>query len=664
MFRWNRLVTNKSRPETRLKSFNTRLARVFKLKDERVFFIPIQASHNKGVIVMDSQNDLSPMRHSLAHIMASAVSRLWQSAKFGVGPAVDNGFYYDIDLGENKITEDDFSKIEAEMKKIIEANEPFEKFDLPIDEAIEWAKDNNQPYKAELLNDLKRSGTTLAKDLNKEELGTIASGDAAVSNVSFYKNGKFTDLCKGPHVESTSKVGAFKLLRISGAYWRGNEKNPQMQRIYGLAFNTDQELADYMIKLEEAQARDHRKLGQELDLYVISPLVGAGLPLFTPKGTIIREELNKFSQELREREGYQKVWVPHIAKQELYEVSGHWAKFGDEWLKVQSQETSDQLVMKPMNCPHHQQIYASKPRSYKDLPIKYMETTTVYRDEKAGELMGLSRVRSITQDDSHAFCTPEQIKDIMSTLVGVVRDFYTVLNLPLKVRLSFRNDSDGYLGDKELWDKAQSILKKVVEENKLEYFVGEGEAAFYGPKIDFMATDALGREFQVATPQLDFVQPERFGLKYTDHDGQEKTPVMIHFAVMGSIERFMAVYIEHTGGKFPVWLAPEQIRVLTVNQEEATTAYASEVAVEARELGLRLTLDNSNESVGKKIRSAEVAKIPYVIVVGEQEIASHEVTPRIRKDMAVMEVPIKLGTSQFLKTVSNESKSRVMKTSL
>jgi threonyl-tRNA synthetase len=438
---------------------------------------------------MDSQNDLSPMRHSLAHIMASAVSKLWQGAKFGVGPAVDNGFYYDIDLGETKISEEDFPKIEAEMKKIIEASESFEKFDLPIEEAIKWAQDNNQPYKEELLNDLKRSGTTLAKDLNKEELGTIASEDSQVDTVSFYKNGSFTDLCKGPHVESTGSVGAFKLFRISGAYWRGNEKNPQMQRIYGLAFNTDQELADYMVKLEEAQARDHRKLGQELDLYVISPLVGAGLPLFTPRGTVIREELNKFSQEIRERHGYQKVWVPHIAKQELYEVSGHWAKFGDEWLKVQSQETTDQLVMKPMNCPHHQQIYASRPRSYKDLPIKYMETTTVYRDEKAGELMGLSRVRAITQDDSHAFCTPEQIKEIMSMLVGVVRDFYKVLDLPLKVRLSFRDSSDGYLGDQALWDHAQNILKEVTEENGLEYFVGEGEAAFYGPKIDFMATD-------------------------------------------------------------------------------------------------------------------------------------------------------------------------------
>jgi threonyl-tRNA synthetase len=572
---------------------------------------------------------------------------------------------YDIDLGETKISEADFEAIEVEMNKIIEADQPFERQEKPIDEAMAWAKDAHQPYKEELLNDLKRAGTTLAKDLNPEELGTIAGDDSStVETVSFYRNGDFIDLCKGPHVESTGKVGAFKLHRISGVYWRANEKNTQMQRLYGLAFNTGEELNDYLMKLEEAQKRDHRKLGQELDLFVISPLVGAGLPLFTPRGTILRNELSKFSEYLREREGFQKVWVPHIAKQELYETSGHWAKFGDEWLKVESQETNDKLVMKPMNCPHHQQIYASKQRSYKDLPIKYLETTTVYRDEKAGELLGLSRVRSITQDDSHTFCSPDQIKEVMNLIVGIVRDFYITLDMSLKVRLSFRDDSDNYLGDHELWTRAQDILKEVVDENKLDYYVGIGEAAFYGPKIDFMATDALGREFQVATPQLDFVQPERFGLKYTDQEGQEKTPVMIHFALMGSIERFLGIYIEHTAGRFPVWLAPEQVRLLTVNQEETTVAFADKYQILARELGLRLSVDNSNESVGKKIRSAEVAKVPYIVVIGEKEIASEEVVPRIRKDLAVMEVPLSIGFEQFLKTVANEAKSRVVKTSL
>jgi len=604
------------------------------------------------------------MRHSLAHIMAAAVQHLWPEAKFGVGPVVENGFYYDIDLGGTKVSEEDFGKIEAAMREVVAADQPFERFEKPIDEAIAWARDSSQPYKEELLNDLKRAGTTAAKDLDTEELGTIAEGGAQVETVSFYKNGDFTDLCRGPHVESTGQVGAFKLLRVSGAYWRGNDKNAQMQRIYGAAFATDKELSEHLEMLEQARKRDHRKLGQELDLFVISPLVGSGLPLFTPRGTVLRDELNRYSQDIRKREGWQKVWTPHIAKKELYEVSGHWAKFGDEWLTVKSSETSDELVMKPMNCPHHQQLYASRPRSYRDLPLKYMETTTDYRDEKAGELLGLARVRAITQDDSHTFCRPDQINEVMSKLVEIVGEFYSVLDLPLKVRLSFRDDSDGYLGDKELWDRAQGIIREVVEAAGLEYYVAEGEAAFYGPKIDFIATDAMGRELQVATPQLDFVQPERFGLKYTDEDGKEKTPVMVHFALMGSVERFLAAYIEHTAGRFPVWVAPEQVRLITVNQENATVDFAAKVQSQAKELGIRLEIDNSNESVGKKIRAAELAKVPYTIVIGDKEIAGGEVVPRIRKDMAVMDVPLAIGIEQFLKTVANEAKSRVLKTSL
>ncbi len=514
------------------------------------------------------------------------------------------------------------------------------------------------------MNDLKRSGTTIAKELNPEELGIIADGPSKVKEVSFYKDDDFEDLCRGPHVASTGRIGAFKLQKISGAYWRGNDKNAQLQRIYGVAFESREELDVYLDMLEKAKERDHRKLGQELDLFTVSPLVGSGLPLFTPRGTILRDELNKYSQEIRKRDGWQNVWVPHIAKKELYEVSGHWAKFGDEWLKVESQETSDKLVMKPMNCPHHQQIYASKQRSYRDLPIKYMETTTVYRDEKAGELQGLSRVRSITQDDSHTFCRPDQINEILANLVDIVQEFYTVLDLPLKVRLSFRDNTDGYLGDAKLWAEAQSIIKEVVESAGLSYYIAEGEAAFYGPKIDFIATDALGRELQVATPQLDFVQPKRFGLVYIDEAGKEVTPVMIHFALMGSIERFLAAYIEHTAGKFPVWLAPEQVRLITVNQEPNTLELANEISQQAFQLGLRVTTDNMNESVGKKIRHAEIMKVPYTIVLGEKEIASKEVTPRIRKDIAVGGDLLTIDINEFLKTVANEAKSRVIKTSL
>ncbi len=611
-----------------------------------------------------NEEDLQAMRHSLAHIMATATQHIWPEAKFGVGPAVDNGFYYDIDLGENKISEEDLPKIEEEMRKVVNQNQAFERYELPIDEAITWAKEQHQPYKEELLNDLKRAGTTVANDLDAAELGTIAEGDSQTDKVSFYKNGDFTDLCRGPHVESTGKTGPFKLMRVSGAYWRGNEKNAQMQRIYGVAFNTKEELHDHLQMLEEAKKRDHRRLGQELDLFVISPLVGAGLPLFTPRGTVLREELNRYSQELRQEQGYQRVWTPHIAKQILYETSGHWAKFGDEWLKVVSQETKDNLVMKPMNCPHHQQIYASRPRSYRDLPLKYMETTTDYRDEKAGELIGLARVRAITQDDSHTFCTPEQIEDVIKMLVRIVQDFYAVLDLPLKVRLSFRDDSDAYLGDKALWERAQSTLRKIVEESGLEYYEGIGEAAFYGPKIDFMGQDAMGRELQLATPQLDFVQPERFGLTYVDQDGSEKTPVMIHFALLGSIERFLAAYIEHTAGRFPVWLAPEQIRFITVNQEEETVAFAQNLYEDSNRLGLRIHIDNTNESVGKKIRAAELMKVPYTVVIGEKEIASGQVMPRIRKDMEVQTGDRPIGTEQFLRTVAHEAKSRVHKSSL
>jgi len=416
--------------------------------------------------------------------------------------------------------------------------------------------------------------------------------------------------------------------------------------------------------LEEAKQRDHRKLGQELDLFIFSDMVGSGLPLFTPRGTVIREALSAYSNELRERSGFQKVWIPHITKKDLYEASGHWAKFGDELFLVKSQETSDELVMKPMNCPHHTRIYASQPRSYRDLPIRYLETTTVYRDEKTGELGGLNRVRSITQDDSHVFCRQDQIESEIHNLLVAANDLYSTVEMSLRVRLSYRDDSDAYLGSAELWQTAQQQLKNAVIANKLDYFEEEGEAAFYGPKIDFMATDALGREHQVATVQLDFVQPERFGLEYTGDNGQPQQPVMIHSALLGSIERFLSVYIEHTAGKFPVWLAPEQIRAITVNQEQVTVEFAEKLAEQAKELGLRLSIDNSNESVGKKIRTAELAKVPYTIVLGEKEIKSSEVVPRVRKDMTVHDEHQAIKVEDFLKTVANEAKTRVNKTSL
>ena len=548
------------------------------------------------------------------------------------------------------------------MRQIINKDYPFEQYNLPVAEALEWAKKNNQPYKQELLNDLMRSGTTSAKDLDASELG-LPSGDSKVEEVSFYRCGEFADLCRGPHAASTGKTGAFKLMRIAGAYWRGKEGNPQMQRLYGVAFGSKEELDAHLHMLEEAKKRDHRKLGQELDLFLFSDMVGSGLPMFTPRGTVLREELAKFSNELREARGFQKVWTPHITKKELYEASGHWAKFGDELFVVKSQETSDELVMKPMNCPHHTRIYANKQRSYRDMPIRYLETTTDYRDEKSGELGGLNRVRALTQDDSHVFCRPDQIEQEVNGLLAAAQEMYSAVDMKLRVRLSYRDESDAYLGAKELWNQAQSQLKAAVIVNGLEYYEQTGEAAFYGPKIDFMLMDAIGREHQLATVQLDFVQPERFALEYMDSDSKPARPVMIHCALLGSIERFLSVYIEHTAGNFPVWVAPEQVRIASVNQEEATLEFVAKLQAEAVKHGLRIVVDNNNESVGKKIRNAEKARVPYMLVVGEKEIASGEVIPRIRGDLQVQE-PAARPYENFFKSVANEAKSRVSKSSL
>lgn len=583
-------------------------------------------------------SDLHAMRHSLAHITASAVKKLWPDAKFGVGPVVENGFYYDIDLGERKISESDFKKIEKEMRTIINQGQDFERFEMPVDQAIEWARQNGQPYKEELLNDLKRSGTTVAKDLDTAELGLATNGDAAIENVSFYKNGEFVDLCRGPHVANTKEVGAFKLMRVAGAYWRGNEKNAQMQRLYGVAFETQEELDAHLTMLEEAKTRDHRKLGKELDLYTVSQLVGAGLPLFTPRGTVLRDVMAQYSNQLRQRYGFQKVWTPHITKKELYEASGHWAKFGDELFLVKSQETNDSFALKPMNCPHHTQIYASQPRSYKDMPIRYLETTTDYRDEKTGELGGLNRVRSLTQDDSHVFARPDQIEQEINNLLASARELYESIGMKLRVRLSYRDDGEGYLGDISLWESAQGQLKKAVEAIGLDFYEQAGEAAFYGPKIDFMATDAIGREHQVATVQLDFVQPQRFGLTYTDTEGNAAQPVMIHCALLGSIERFLSVFIEHTAGWFPFWAAPEQIRILTIN--ENVMEYANDIAGFLRKGVLmhpvryneiRLTIDDRNESLGKKIREATNAKIPVQLIIGPRDVEEHVVSVRTQQ---------------------------------
>ena len=568
----------------------------------------------------DEQNVMK-MRHTLSHVLAAALVEMYPGVQFGVGPATATGFYYDIDLSEVKdaegnavkITDAELPKIQKKMCSII--NKKFELVysEKSREEALAWAKENHQKYKVELIEDLPESET-----------------------ISFYQLGDFTDLCKGPHVENTGKVDAFKLIKVAGAYWRGDEKREMLTRIYGVAFETEEELKEYLQRLEEAKARDHRKLGKELDLFSFSELVGAGLPLFSPRGTVLRDVLTNYSLSLRARYGFERVWTPHITKLDLYKASGHYAKFGAELFLVHSQVNGEEFALKPMNCPHHAQIFASRPRTYKEMPVRYMESTTDYRDEKSGELGGLSRVRSLTQDDTHVFCRKEQIKAEIQNLVGIVRELYTVVGMSkLRARLSYRNDEDKYLGDKSLWEMAQAQIKEAAIENGLDYFEMEGEAAFYGPKIDFMAEDAIGREHQVATIQLDFVQPERFGLTFVNENGEKEQPVMIHHATLGSIERFMSVFIEHTSGWFPFWCAPEQVRILTVNDQvldyvEKIKQILSEVTLETplKHNDLRFTADVSDESLGKKIKLAVSMKTPVLLIVGERDKENGTVSVR------------------------------------
>ena len=568
----------------------------------------------------DEQNVMK-MRHTLSHVLAAALVEVYPGVQFGVGPATATGFYYDIDLSEvkdaegnvMKITDADLPKIQKKMYSII--NKKFELIysEKSREEALAWAKENHQKYKVELIEDLPESET-----------------------ISFYQLGDFTDLCKGPHVENIGKVGAFKLIKVAGAYWRGDEKREMLTRIYGVAFETEEELKEYLQRLEEAKARDHRKLGKELDLFSFSELVGAGLPLFSPRGTVLRDVLTNYSLSLRAKHGFERVWTPHITKLDLYKASGHYAKFGAELFLVHSQVNGEEFALKPMNCPHHAQIFASRPRTYKEMPVRYMESTTDYRDEKSGELGGLSRVRSLTQDDTHVFCRKEQIKAEIQNLVGIVRELYTVVGMSkLRARLSYRNDEDKYLGDKSLWEMAQAQIKEAAIENGLDYFEMEGEAAFYGPKIDFMAEDAIGREHQVATIQLDFVQPERFELSFVNENGEKERPVMVHHATLGSIERFMSVFIEHTSGWFPFWCAPEQVRILTVNDQvldyiEKIKQILSEVTLETplKHNDLRFTADVSDESLGKKIKRAVSMKTPVLLIVGERDKENGTVSVR------------------------------------
>ncbi len=577
---------------------------------------------------------LEEKRHTLAHLLAAAVLERYPHAKPTLGPAIDTGFYYDFDFSAGEAPKEaDLAALEDAMRDLLSSWTEMAGTEVSEKDARDRFSDN--PYKLELIS------------------GIVEAGEP----ITLYTAGNFTDLCRGGHSETPAhdiKADTFALDRIAGAYWRGDETKPMLTRIYGLAFSTKEELEEHRARIEEAKKRDHRKLGVELDLFTFSPLVGSGLPLYTPNGTIMREELARYSEELQRAHGFKKVWIPHITKTDLYKTSGHWDKFGDELFLVKSQESSDEFVMKPMNCPHHTQIYASKPRSYRDLPIRYMETTTCYRDEKTGELSGLTRVRSLTQDDAHVFCTMDQIEQEFENIMSMIKEMYDTLGLSFRARLSFSDPEhpEKYLGEKAVWAQAEETLESITKKLGLEYEIAPGEAAFYGPKIDIMVTDALGREWQCATEQLDFVQPARFSLEYTAEDGTKKTPVMIHKALLGTIDRFMGVYIEHTGGQFPVWLSPVQATVLPVSEKHLE--YAKKVADALSVQDVRAEVDTANESLGKKIRNAKQQKIPYLLVVGDKEAESDTVTVEMRGDE-------KLGAlklSEFTERITREIKER------
>ncbi len=586
---------------------------------------------------INTEEMLSYKRHTLAHLLACAVRELYPNAKPTLGPAIDNGFYYDFDFGIETPKEEDLAKIEKVMKKLLPTWEEFKHLEISKEEAEKIFASNE--YKLELINEIAEKGEKITiyysgpKDFDFS-VSNLQTNDYSPSKI-FEKNlgGQanqtgFFDLCRGGHVENPSKeidVDSFKISRLAGAYWRGDEKNKMLTRIYGLAFNTKEELEKYEWTVEEAKKRDHKKLGKELKLFTSSHLIGAGLPLLQPKGMAIRKAVEDYLWELHKQKGYDRVWTPHIAKEELYVTSGHAAKFGDELFRVQGKEEA--FIMKPMNCPHHMQIFADNQFSYRDMPVRYFEPATVYRDEKTGQLAGLTRVRAITQDDGHLFCRATQISEEVSTIVGIIKEFYTTFGLmnDYWVRLSLRcDDKSIYLGSDDVWEKAETALEEVAKENNLNYKPVRGEAAFYGPKLDFMFKDALGREWQLATIQCDFNLPERFDLAFTNEKGEKERPVVIHRAISGSLERFLGIIIEHFAGAFPTWLAPVQVKIIPVRENHVE--HAKNLAVLLRAQDIRVECDISDEGFGKKVRAAKVDLIPYTVIIGDKDIEAGVVT--------------------------------------
>ena len=570
--------------------------------------LPINQNSHLQLLTWNDLEGKATMWHSSAHIMAEALEFYYPGIKLAIGPPVTNGFYYDIDLMDYAIKEEDLARIEEKMKELAKERNPFVRKEISKDEAIAYFKKKEDPYKLELLSEL--------------EDGTI----------TFYTQGNFTDLCRGPHIPDTGFIKAVKLTAIAGAYWRGDEKNKQLTRIYGITFPKQAELTEHLEKLEEAKRRDHRKLGKELDLFTFSQKVGQGLPLWLPKGAALRERLENFLKKAQRKAGYQQVITPHIGNKELYVTSGHYEKYGaDSFQPIKTPDPNEEFYLKPMNCPHHCEIFKSRPRSYKDLPARFAEFGTVYRYEQSGELHGLTRVRSFTQDDAHIFCTQEQVKDEFKKVIDIV--LYVLKTLDFQnftAQISLRNQTDRskYIGSEENWEKAEQAIIEAAAEKNLATVVAYGEAAFYGPKLDFMVQDALGREWQLGTIQVDYNLPERFELEFTGADNQKHRPVMIHRAPFGSMERFVAVLLEHCAGDFPLWLTSDQFIILPIS--EKFNDYAEKVSEFLNNSDIRGLVDDRNEKIGKKIRDAELAKIPFMLIVGENEFANNQVSVRQR----------------------------------
>jgi threonyl-tRNA synthetase len=598
---------------------------------------PIHTSSSLRLLTWDDSGAKATFWHSSAHLMAEALESLYPGVKFGIGPAIENGFYYDIDLGDRTVNDEDLKKIEEKMKALARTGSAYKRTEVGKDEAVAYFTEKGDQYKLDLLEGL------------------------ADGSITFYTQGSFTDLCRGPHIPNTGFIKAVKLTNIAGAYWRGNEKNKMLTRIYGITFPAQKELDDYLALLEEAKKRDHRKLGKELELFTFSEKVGSGLPLWLPKGAMLRERLQQFLQKAQMESGYLPVITPHIGSKQLYVTSGHWEKYGkDSFRPITTPQEGEEFMLKPMNCPHHCEIYKSSPRSYKDLPLRLAEFGTVYRYEQSGELHGLTRVRGFTQDDAHLFCTPAQVMDEFKKVIDLVLYVFDSLGFSeytAQVSLRDKDDRSKYIGSEENWQIAEQAIIDAAIDKGLKYVIEYGEAAFYGPKLDFMVRDALGRRWQLGTIQVDYNLPDRFDLEYVDSDNSRKRPVMIHRAPFGSMERFIAVLLEHCAGNLPLWLAPLQVKILPISDKYSE--YAHSVAAALKAADIRSEVDDRNEKIGRKIRDTELMKTPYMLVVGEKEMNESTVSVRKHSEGDKGAVPIDTFVQEIAAIVKEQVKGKV-----